>query len=54
MSSGRRRGEAYRTSEDVLWRRDGQGLPVECVLTPLIQDGSPAGAVVTFRDISRE
>jgi PAS domain S-box-containing protein len=49
-----RRGEAYRSSDDVLWRRDGQSLPVECVLTPLSQDGASIGAVVTFRDTSRE
>jgi PAS domain S-box-containing protein len=49
-----RRGQEYRVSEDVLWRRDGQSIPVECVLTPLLQDGTSMGAVVTFRDISRE
>jgi PAS domain S-box-containing protein len=49
-----RRGQAYRSSDDVLWRRDGQGIPVECVLTPLLHDGTSIGAVVTFRDISRE
>jgi PAS domain S-box-containing protein len=49
-----RRGEAYRSSNDAFWRRDGQGVSVECVLTPMLQDGAPNGAVVTFRDIRRE
>jgi PAS domain S-box-containing protein len=49
-----RHGQAYRASEDVLWRNDGRSLPIECVVTPLLQDGTSVGAVVTFRDISRE
>jgi PAS domain S-box-containing protein len=49
-----RRGQAYRSSDDVLWLHDGQSLPVELILTPLQEDGVTLGAVVTFRDISRE
>ncbi len=49
-----RGGKQYRSSEDVLWRRDGEALPVEMVLTPLAEDGVTLGAVITFRDIRRE
>ena len=49
-----RRGQAFRSSEDTLWQQNGQTIPVECVLTPLFQDGTTIGAVMTFRDISRE
>lgn len=49
-----RRGQAFRSSEDILWQQNGQTIPVEWVLTPLFQDGTTIGAVMTFRDISRE
>jgi PAS domain S-box-containing protein len=49
-----RQGQAYRSSDEILWRRDGSRVPVELVLTPLHEDGMQLGAVVTFRDISRE
>jgi PAS domain S-box-containing protein len=49
-----RRGKAYRGSDETLRHHDGQAVPVECVVTPVLQDGAPNGAVVTFRDIRRE
>lgn len=49
-----REGRVYRSSDDTLRRRDGQRVPVEFVVTPLQQDGMKRGAVVTFRDISRQ
>src|SRR5204863_6195377 len=49
-----RHGQPYRSSDDVLWRQDGRSIPVDLILTPLQQDGTTVGAVVTFRDISRE
>jgi PAS domain S-box-containing protein len=41
-----------RFSEEVFWKKDGNSFPVDCVSTPIIENGMPVGAVVTFRDIS--
>jgi PAS domain S-box-containing protein len=49
-----RQGQEYRSSDDGLWRRDGRRVPVDLVVTPLQQDGNTLGAVVTFRDLSRQ
>jgi PAS domain S-box-containing protein len=49
-----RLGRPFRSSAESLWRRDGISVPVELVLTPLQEDGMELGAVVTFRDITRE
>jgi PAS domain S-box-containing protein len=49
-----RSGETYHNSDDTLWRRDGRPIPVACIGMPLQHDGIQIGAVVTFRDISRE
>lgn len=38
--------------EDVFWHKDGTSFPVSCTSMPLVQNGSVAGAVVVFRDIS--
>jgi PAS domain S-box-containing protein len=37
---------------EVFWRRDGTSFPVEYTSTPIIDNGSIVGAVVTFRDIT--
>jgi PAS domain S-box-containing protein len=48
-----RDGMPRRVDEDVFFRKDGTSFPVEYVCTPMLRaDGSIAGAVVTFRDIS--
>jgi len=49
-----REGQEYRSSDDGLWRRDGRRVPVDLVVTPLQQGGNTLGAVVTFRDLSRQ
>jgi signal transduction histidine kinase len=36
----------------VLWRRDGTSFPVDYFISPIREDGSLIGAVVTFKDIS--
>jgi PAS domain S-box-containing protein len=46
-----RRGEARRVANEVFWRKDGTGVPVEYAVTPLAGGGA-VGAVVTFRDVS--
>lgn len=40
-----------RVDDEVLWREDGEALPVEFVSTPLRRDGVLVGAVMAFRDI---
>jgi PAS domain S-box-containing protein len=47
-----RGGEARRVDDEFLWRKDGQGLPVEYASTPILKDGSVLGAVVSFTDIT--
>lgn len=49
-----RDGRRVEVSEDVFWRRDGSRFPVHYVATPIREDGRLAGAVVVFRDVSRE
>jgi len=51
--------DAYRTGRnvhidnEVFWRADGTGFPVEYWSYPIYRDGSCAGAIVTFFDISK-
>ncbi|MBT6150225.1 MAG: sigma 54-interacting transcriptional regulator [Gemmatimonadetes bacterium] len=47
-------GQVHTVNDEVFWRKDGTSLTVEYTSTP-IRDatGQPAGAVVTFRDITR-
>lgn len=42
----------YHVLEDIFWRKDGTGIPVELVSTPVAVDGYVIGAVVVFRDIT--
>lgn len=46
------RGEASRIDDEVLWRKDGHGLPVEYGATPIQKDGGLVGAVISFTDIT--
>lgn len=50
--SAYRDGAVHRVSGDVFWRKDGSGFPVEYLSTPILEDGEPVGAVVTFQDIT--
>ncbi len=47
-----RAGESYRTTDEVLWRRDGTALPVAYASSPVRRDGTLIGAVVRFTDIT--
>ncbi len=38
--------------DEVLWRKDGSAVPVECWSHPILSNGECLGAVVTFVDIS--
>jgi PAS domain S-box-containing protein len=47
-------GVVHRVDDEVFWRKDGTSFQVEYVSTPIRDEaGDLAGAVVTFRDISR-
>ncbi len=45
-------GEALDVEEAPLGREDGSWFPAGLTFTPVIEDGRPSGAVVTFRDIT--
>ncbi|HEY5387386.1 MAG TPA: response regulator, partial [Thermoleophilia bacterium] len=45
-------GVESRVDDEVLWRKDGTGFPVEYIARPLRKDGEVAGGIITFRDIS--
>ena len=46
------RGEPCRVDDELLWRKDGTGLPVEYRATPMRKGGEVVGAVVSFTDIA--
>lgn len=39
---------------DVFWRKDGKPLPVSYVVSPVLQDGKPAGGTITFLDATEQ
>ncbi|MBF0382665.1 MAG: PAS domain S-box protein [Magnetococcales bacterium] len=45
-------GEVHHVNDEVFFRKDGTSFPVEYTSTPIYEDGSLVGAVVTFRDIT--
>ncbi|MGV3742403.1 MAG: PAS domain S-box protein, partial [Burkholderiaceae bacterium] len=45
-------GAVLRTEEDFFWRKDGIAIPVLYSISPMVRNGTPAGAVVVFTDIS--
>jgi PAS domain S-box-containing protein len=48
-------GAVHSVDNEVFWRKDGTYVPVEYVSTPMIDDnGTLTGAVVTFRDVTRQ
>jgi len=47
-----RRAEALRVRDDIFWRKDGTGIPVEYSANPLVEDGRVSGMVVAFQDVS--
>jgi PAS domain S-box-containing protein len=46
-------GEASRIDNELLWRKDGVGVPVEYGATPIRKDGQILGAVISFTDITQ-
>jgi PAS domain S-box-containing protein len=49
-----RRGKVYQTSEEVFWRKDGTSFPVEYISTPIWKNLKLLGAVVVFKDITKQ
>ena len=47
-----RDGEKHHVSDEVFWRKDGSSFPVEYNSIPILEYGQPAGAVITFADIT--
>jgi PAS domain S-box-containing protein len=45
-------GAVHHHDTEVLWRKDGTSFPVDHYISPIWEDGSLIGAVVTFKDIS--
>ncbi len=47
-----REGKNAHADDELFWRSDGSGFPVEYWAQPIIRDGAPAGAVTAFVDIT--
>jgi PAS domain S-box-containing protein len=47
-------GEPYRTDDGLLRTTDGRLVPISLVVTPMLSNGGVTGAVLVFRDISRQ
>ena len=47
-----RTGSGVRIVDEVFWRKDGSSFPVQYSSYPIVEDGRPAGVVVTFSDIT--
>lgn len=45
-------GATYSVSDELFWRKDGTGLPVEYTSTPIREGEQVVGAVLVFRDIT--
>ena len=48
-----RSGRSEVSDSECFLRRDGSRVPVEYAVTPMLFDGTPTGAVVVFRDITK-
>ncbi len=48
-----RTGQSCRVDNEVFWRKDGTAFPVEYSSSPILEQGKPQGAVITFTDITR-
>ncbi len=46
-------GDVHRVDDEMFWRKDGSGFPVEYTSTPIVEDGKLAGAVVVFWDVTK-
>jgi PAS domain S-box-containing protein len=45
-------GRVHREFDDVFWRKDGNKFPIEYISSPIVEDGTIVGAVVSFKDIT--
>jgi len=45
-------GKASRIDDELLWRKDGTGIPVEYSSTPMLKGGAIVGSVISFMDIT--
>ena len=48
------KGVAKEVFDGVFWRKDGTELPVDYFCSPIIDNDTPSGAVVVFRDITEK
>ncbi len=46
-------GKERHVTDEVLWRKDGTSFSIEYTSTPITMNGELAGAVVSFRDVTR-
>ncbi|MEI6667977.1 MAG: ATP-binding protein [Acidobacteriota bacterium] len=54
IAAAYRDGTVHQATDDVFWRKDRSSFAVDYTSTPILEGGSPSGAVVTFRDISEK
>jgi len=47
-------GKVHTVKDEVFWRKDGSSFPVEYVSTPIWEKGKLVGAVVVFKDVTKE
>jgi PAS domain S-box-containing protein len=45
-------GATVRVDDEVFWRKDGTPVPISYSVSPIAVDGKPAGAVISFSDIT--
>ncbi len=45
-------GRTVVADDELFWRRDGAGVPVELIAVPTVEDGAVTGVVVSFRDLT--
>ena len=45
-------GEVQDMEDDTFWRRTGSSFPVHFTSSPIVEHGRPAGAVLTFNDVT--
>ena len=47
-------GTVHRVLDEVFWCKDGSSIPVEYTSTPIMDNGYLVGAVVVFRDVTKQ
>jgi PAS domain S-box-containing protein len=50
LNEAAREGASIRVDDEVFWHRDGHPVPVSYSVAPILVDGAPNGAVITFTD----